>query len=144
MQIWCILLQVTPSIQCLSSRTRPGISARKHICINISHATSSQDTNHLMAMTTPAKMRAAIFRRHGPPSVLQVVEDFPTPTARRGEVLMKVEAISANSLDWKLRSGAIPGFIQPKPKVSHRLQRPSHAHAYITEERALVSQSEDR
>jgi hypothetical protein len=46
-------------------------------------------------------MRAAIFRQFGPPSVLEVVSDWPKPTRQAGEVLIRVVATSVNPIDWK-------------------------------------------
>lgn len=49
-------------------------------------------------------MRAAFFRKHGPPSVMEV-GDLPQPSPDAGEVLVKVGATSLNHLDLWVRRG---------------------------------------
>jgi NADPH:quinone reductase-like Zn-dependent oxidoreductase len=49
-------------------------------------------------------MKAAFFRRHGAPEVLEYGER-PDPTAGPGEVLVEIHAASVNAADWKQRSG---------------------------------------
>ena len=39
-------------------------------------------------------MRAAVFRKFGPPSVLEVVADWPKPQRKAGELLVKVEWVA--------------------------------------------------
>jgi NADPH:quinone reductase-like Zn-dependent oxidoreductase len=50
-------------------------------------------------------MKAVVLHEYGPPSKL-VYEDFDDPVAGRGEVLVRVHAVSINPVDWKMRSGA--------------------------------------
>ena len=50
-------------------------------------------------------MKAVVLREYGPPSKL-VYEDFADPVPARGEVLVRVHAVSINPVDWKMRSGA--------------------------------------
>ncbi len=68
-------------------------------------------------MAPSETMRAVVFRECGPPSVLTLVDDFPTPHVRRGEGLVRVMCASVNPIDWKIRSGSIPSFLISKPKV---------------------------
>jgi len=49
-------------------------------------------------------MKAAIYRRHGPPDVLQI-EDVEKPVPKDNEVLIKVRATGVNPLDWRLMQG---------------------------------------
>jgi NADPH:quinone reductase-like Zn-dependent oxidoreductase len=49
-------------------------------------------------------MRAARFHQYGDQSVL-TVEDAPEPHAGPGEVRIRVQAVSVNPVDWKIRSG---------------------------------------
>ena len=49
-------------------------------------------------------MKAAFFRTHGPPEVLEYGE-MPDPVAGRGEVLIDIHAASVNAADWKQRAG---------------------------------------
>eukprot|EP00878_Enallax_costatus_P006054 GHUV01006350.1.p1 GENE.GHUV01006350.1~~GHUV01006350.1.p1 ORF type:complete len:220 (+),score=69.53 GHUV01006350.1:308-967(+) len=62
-------------------------------------------------------MAAAVFRVFGPPSVLQYERDFPKPSRRKGEVLIKVAAASVNPVDWKTRKGEVPRFTVTRPKI---------------------------
>jgi NADPH:quinone reductase-like Zn-dependent oxidoreductase len=50
-------------------------------------------------------MKAIVLHEYGPPSNLRY-EDFPDPRPGPGEVLVRVQAVSVNPIDWKLRSGA--------------------------------------
>jgi NADPH:quinone reductase-like Zn-dependent oxidoreductase len=50
-------------------------------------------------------MKAIVLHEYGPPSNLKL-EDFPDPKPGPGEVLVRVQAVSINPIDWKLRSGA--------------------------------------
>lgn len=49
-------------------------------------------------------MRAVVYRRYGPPDVLETV-DADDPVPRAGEVKVRVRAASLNPLDAKLRAG---------------------------------------
>ena len=49
-------------------------------------------------------MKAVVLHEYGPPSKL-VYEDFPDPKPARGEVLVRVHAVSVNPVDFKMRSG---------------------------------------
>src|SRR3954471_1793045 len=50
-------------------------------------------------------MRAIIYRDHGDPDVLQLVDrEVPSPGA--GEVRVRVAVSGVNPTDWKTRSGA--------------------------------------
>lgn len=51
-------------------------------------------------------MKAVVIHEYGKPSVLKY-EDFADPKPGAGEVLVRVEAVSLNPVDWKIRSGAI-------------------------------------
>lgn len=50
-------------------------------------------------------MKAVVLHEYGGPSKLKY-EDFADPTPGSGEVLLRVEAVSLNPVDWKMRSGA--------------------------------------
>jgi len=55
-------------------------------------------------------MRAAVYRRYGPPEVVEIAE-VATPTPRDDEVLVKVRATTVTSGDWRLRTASVPpGF----------------------------------
>ena len=49
-------------------------------------------------------MKAIVLHEYGPPSKLKY-EDVPDPKPGRDEVLVRVQAVSVNPIDWKLRSG---------------------------------------
>src|SRR5262245_59659302 len=55
-------------------------------------------------------MKAAIYRRYGPPAVVQIA-DVPRPDLKTTEVLVKVRATTVTAGDSRLRSGRVPkGF----------------------------------
>ena len=55
-------------------------------------------------------MKAAVYRRYGPPNVVQI-EDVPTPAARPQELLVRVRAATVSAGDARLRSARVPrGF----------------------------------
>ena len=55
-------------------------------------------------------MKAWIYRRYGPPDVLEMTE-IARSVPRQNEVLIKVHATTVNSGDWRLRSLELPrGF----------------------------------
>lgn len=60
-------------------------------------------------------MKAAFFRRHGGPEVLEVGE-APEPVATAGSVVVRVKAVSLNHLDLWTRRG-IPGLDLEMPHI---------------------------
>ena len=50
-------------------------------------------------------MKAVVLHEYGGPDELKW-EDFADPTPGPGEVLVRVQAVSVNPVDWKMRSGA--------------------------------------
>jgi NADPH:quinone reductase-like Zn-dependent oxidoreductase len=60
-------------------------------------------------------MKAAIFKQHGGPDVLEFT-DVPAPTIRANEVLIKVKACALNHLDIFVRNG-MPGIEIPLPHI---------------------------
>jgi NADPH:quinone reductase-like Zn-dependent oxidoreductase len=61
-------------------------------------------------------MRAALFRRHGGPEVMEVA-DVPAPTPGPGEAQVRVTAAALNHIDLWLRQG-LPALQVPLPHVS--------------------------
>jgi NADPH:quinone reductase-like Zn-dependent oxidoreductase len=55
-------------------------------------------------------LKAAFFRRYGPPEVLEYGE-LPDPAPARGEVLVDIHAVSVNAADWKQRAGQYPAKV---------------------------------
>ncbi|HSP53401.1 MAG TPA: alcohol dehydrogenase catalytic domain-containing protein, partial [Cryobacterium sp.] len=53
------------------------------------------------------RMRAAVYRRFGPPEVVHV-EDVPKPLPGPGEVLVKVYASTVSAADYRSRSRTVP------------------------------------
>ena len=53
---------------------------------------------------SPPKMKAILYRRYGPPEVLEVV-DAPEPVITDQQILVKVRAAGVNPVDWKFRGG---------------------------------------
>src|SRR5689334_7827151 len=60
-------------------------------------------------------MKAAIFRKHGGPEVLEYA-DVPEPAMRADEVLVEVKACALNHLDIFARGG-LPGIEIPLPHI---------------------------
>lgn len=60
-------------------------------------------------------MKAAIFKRHGGPEVLEFT-DVPEPQPRPNEVLVEVKACALNHLDLFVRGG-LPGIEIPLPHI---------------------------
>jgi len=54
-------------------------------------------------------MKAIRIRRFGGPEVLEL-EDVPVPQPGRNELLVRIHAASVNPVDYKIRSGMIPGI----------------------------------
>ncbi len=55
-------------------------------------------------------MKAAVYRRYGPPDVVQV-EDVPRPIPGPNDILIRVRATTVSSADWRMRSLSVPrGF----------------------------------
>jgi len=63
-------------------------------------------------------MKAAYFRKFGPPEVLEYGE-LPDPAPGPGEVLVDIHAASVNGADWKMRSGHY-GAAVPFPHIPGR------------------------
>ncbi|CAK0787537.1 hypothetical protein CVIRNUC_010757 [Coccomyxa viridis] len=59
-------------------------------------------------------MRAVVVKKPGPPDVLELVNDWPAPALRDGEVLVRQTSTSVNPVDYKIREGAFPAKM---PKV---------------------------
>ena len=55
-------------------------------------------------------MKAIIFEKFGPPSVLQLVTEHPKPVRKAGELLVEVAATSINPVDFKTRKGVVSGL----------------------------------
>jgi len=55
-------------------------------------------------------LKAAFFRRYGPPEVLEY-GDLPDPVPGPGEVLVDIHAASVNAADWKQRAGQYPSKV---------------------------------
>jgi NADPH:quinone reductase-like Zn-dependent oxidoreductase len=50
-------------------------------------------------------VKAILYREYGSPDVLRL-EEVPTPTPKEDEVLIRVQAASANPLDWRVMRGS--------------------------------------
>ena len=62
-------------------------------------------------------MRAVILKNFGGPENLKLVEDFPDPSPKEDEVLVRVKAVALNHLDIWVRMGALA----VKPELPHIL-----------------------
>ncbi|GAA1308075.1 NADP-dependent oxidoreductase [Brachybacterium tyrofermentans] len=56
-------------------------------------------------------MRALTYTEYGDPSTLSV-GDAPMPKAAPGAVVIRVERVSVNPVDWKVMSGGLDGLIE--------------------------------
>ena len=54
-------------------------------------------------------MKAAYFRKHGGPEVMEY-GDVPDPVAGPGEIIVDAHAASVNGADWKVRAGSYAQF----------------------------------
>src|SRR3990170_3233694 len=61
-------------------------------------------------------MKAAIFRSHGGPEVLEYVTDFGEPVLGPGDVKVRARASALNHLDLFVRQG-IPTLKLPLPHI---------------------------
>ena len=68
-------------------------------------------------------MRAAVFRRYGPPEVLRV-EEVAIPVPRRNEVRIRVRAAAVNVGDGEMRRSEIPNLIWLLVRIAFGLRRP--------------------
>lgn len=70
-----------------------------------------QDDQPQTPTPRPGKMRAIVYRRYGPPDVLELTE-VDRPTANAGEVLVQVVAAAVNPGDWDFMHGT-PYILRP-------------------------------
>lgn len=68
-------------------------------------------------------MRAAVYRRFGGPEVVRV-EEVPTPTPGRDEVLVRVEASTVSAADHRARSRDIPRGLRVPAALTLGVLRP--------------------
>lgn len=68
-------------------------------------------------MSVPSTQKAVVVETTGGPEVLQYKTDWPVPTPKEGEVLVKNNVTSINYIDTYYRTGLYPA---PKPEVLGR------------------------
>ncbi|MGD9863179.1 MAG: NAD(P)-dependent alcohol dehydrogenase [Pseudodonghicola sp.] len=68
-------------------------------------------------------MKAAVYDRYGPAEAVSI-RDLPRPEPKRGEVLVRVQASSVTSADWRLRAAAFPGVTWIPGRLMFGLCRP--------------------
>lgn len=77
--------------------------------------------------TGTARMRAAVARRFGGPEVVRI-ESVPRPTARRGELVIRVHASTVSAADHRMRARDLPrgmwfmvplalGVVRPRARI---------------------------
>ncbi|KAK2075797.1 hypothetical protein QBZ16_001538 [Prototheca wickerhamii] len=63
-------------------------------------------------------MKAVVYTKNGPSSVLNLVDDWPVPEPKRGEILIKQKATGVNPIDTLIRTGGgLFGLFTKLPKV---------------------------
>lgn len=70
-------------------------------------------------------MRAAVYRRYGPPDVVRV-EEWPDPEPGPSDLLIRVEASALSTADWRMRAAAFPGILWLPGRAMTGLLRPKH------------------
>lgn len=65
-------------------------------------------------------MKAIVYRKAGPPSVLEVANDWPQPERAINHVKVKIFATSVNPIDFKARAGKAFPYLLKVPHVSSR------------------------
>lgn len=68
-------------------------------------------------------MKAAIVERYGPPSVVRVIER-PTPSPRRGEILVRVRSVAVTSGDARIRAARFPSGFDLPARLVFGLRKP--------------------
>lgn len=70
----------------------------------------------------PLTMKAIVYRKAGPPSVLEVATDWPQPERANNQVKVKIFATSVNPIDFKARAGKAFPYLLKIPHVSSHCQ----------------------
>ncbi|QIE40502.1 NAD(P)-dependent alcohol dehydrogenase [Rhodobacteraceae bacterium SC52] len=68
-------------------------------------------------------MKAAVYRRYGPPNVVTVAET-PRPVPGPSDVLVEVAATSVTTADWRFRASAFPGGLWIFGRLMSGLRKP--------------------
>lgn len=68
-------------------------------------------------------MKAVVYREYGPPNVLQF-EDWPKPTPKPNEVLIRTHATTVTSGDWRARSLDMPPGFRLIARLIFGIRRP--------------------
>ena len=63
-------------------------------------------------------MKAIVYRKAGPPSVLEVANNWPQPERAYSQVKVRVFATSVNPIDFKARAGKAFPYLLKVPHVS--------------------------
>ena len=78
-------------------------------------------------------MKAIVYTKNGPSSVLNLVDDWPVPEPKRGEILIKQKATGVNPIDTLIRTGGgLFGLLTKLPKVRRLAVGSSWRRAMLT------------
>ncbi|MGR3722675.1 NAD(P)-dependent alcohol dehydrogenase [Abyssibius alkaniclasticus] len=62
-------------------------------------------------------MKAAVYHKYGPPESVRV-EEVPTPTAKAGDVLIRIRATTISTADWRARALILPKGYGPMGRLA--------------------------
>jgi NADPH:quinone reductase-like Zn-dependent oxidoreductase len=68
-------------------------------------------------------MKAIVYRKYGPPDVLQL-EDVAKPTPKNNEVLIRVHAATVTASDCEIRGFKIPFLVRLPIRIFMGLTKP--------------------
>lgn len=105
--------QATSVLRSSSTRRLSAIHAQ----VSPIQVLSSPRASQIRRMSVPSTQKAVVIETTGGPEVLQFKTDYPVPTPKEGQVLVKNNISGINFIDTYFRSGL---YQSPKPEVLGR------------------------